>query len=189
MRSLFELDPPPTADRRRLPPEVRRTILELKAEYPAFSLREIARICRERFDRPVSHHAVERVLLGEALPLPPPRRFRRYHEIADPVAPASGGDAVFGWLERQGNHRLSRNVAADGLRRAATLGRGGLAGAGGSLPRPAPARPQGRSQGHGRHPPAAGQPRARGVPDPRGVAPTGAAPLATHLRPHPCPAP
>ncbi len=43
MRSLFELDPPPTNDRRRLLPEVRRVILELKAEYPAFGLREIAR--------------------------------------------------------------------------------------------------------------------------------------------------
>ena len=85
MRSLFELDPPPATDRRRLPPEVRRTILELKAEYPAFGLREIARICRERFERPVSHHAVERVLVGESLPILPPRRFRRYREIADPI--------------------------------------------------------------------------------------------------------
>src|SRR4051812_4973523 len=58
MRSLFEVDPAPASDQRRLPPEVRRAVLELKAEYPAFGLREIARICRERFDRPVGHHAV-----------------------------------------------------------------------------------------------------------------------------------
>src|SRR4051794_12386097 len=39
MRSLFELDPPPVGDKRRLPPEMRRVILELKAEHPAFGLR------------------------------------------------------------------------------------------------------------------------------------------------------
>ncbi len=32
MRSLFELDPPPADDRRRLPAEIRQAILELKAE-------------------------------------------------------------------------------------------------------------------------------------------------------------
>jgi putative transposase len=85
MRSLFDRDPSPAADKRRLPPEVRRAMLELKAEYPAFGLREIARICQERFDRPVSHHAVGRVVAHETLPILPPRRFRRYHEIADPV--------------------------------------------------------------------------------------------------------
>lgn len=85
MRSLFELDPPPVGDKRRLPPEVRRVMLELKTEHPAFGLREIARICRERFDRPVGHHAVARVLARESLPILPPRRFRRSREIADPV--------------------------------------------------------------------------------------------------------
>src|SRR5215211_8737029 len=86
MRSLFEVEPPPASDKRRLPPEIRRAVLELKAEYPAFGQRELARICHERFERPVSHHAVERVLARESLPIVPPRRFRRYHEIADPVA-------------------------------------------------------------------------------------------------------
>jgi hypothetical protein len=85
MRSLFALDPPPVGDKRRLPPEVRRAILERKAEYPAFGRREIARIGRERFDRPVGHHAVGRVLGRESRPIVPPRRFRRYREIVDPV--------------------------------------------------------------------------------------------------------
>lgn len=124
MRSLFELDPPPTKDRRRLPPEVRRVILELKAEHPAFGLREIARICRERFDRPVGHHTVERVLARESLPILPPRRFRRYREIADPIERRSrGGDAVSRWLEREDDRRLSRDLPAHDLRRAAALGR------------------------------------------------------------------
>ncbi len=50
MRSLFELDPLPIEDRRRLPPEVRRFILELKAEHPAFGLREIARSATTQSD-------------------------------------------------------------------------------------------------------------------------------------------
>ena len=88
MRSLFEVEPVPSpataaTDRRVLPAAIRRAIVELKAEYPPLSLREIARICRERFDRPVSHHTVARVLASEPLPLRLPRRFRRYHEIVD----------------------------------------------------------------------------------------------------------
>ena len=85
MRSLFEQKPEPARDRRRLPAAIRRAIVELKAEHPPFSLREIAAICRERFDRPVDHHTVKQVLATEPLPLRPPRRFPHYHEIADPV--------------------------------------------------------------------------------------------------------
>ncbi len=48
MRSLFDLAPEPSAvpragDRRVLPAPIRRATVELKAEYPAFGLREIAR--------------------------------------------------------------------------------------------------------------------------------------------------
>jgi len=57
MRSLFAEEAEPVADRRRLPLGIRRAIVELKAEYPPFSLREIAAVCRERFDRPVDHTA------------------------------------------------------------------------------------------------------------------------------------
>src|SRR5215210_7363578 len=56
MRSLFAEPIALKQDRRRLPVEIRRAIVELKAEYPAFGLREIATICQERFDRSVSHH-------------------------------------------------------------------------------------------------------------------------------------
>ena len=58
MRSLFAPDGPPAADRRTLPLGIREAIAELKAEYPPLSLREIAAICRERFERSVSHHTV-----------------------------------------------------------------------------------------------------------------------------------
>lgn len=86
MRSLFD-EPAPAAepDRRVLPAEIRRAIVQLKAEYPPFGLREIARICRRRFGRPVDHQTVRRVLAAEPLPLNPPRRYRRYHAIPDPV--------------------------------------------------------------------------------------------------------
>src|SRR3954452_3592014 len=81
MRSLFADLAYPQPDWRRLPAEIRQAIVALKAEYPAFGLREIAAICQERFDRPVSHHTVKQVLTTEPLPLHPPRRFPRYHEI------------------------------------------------------------------------------------------------------------
>ena len=77
----FDLDAlvPPTTGRRLLPPEIRRAVVELKAEYPPFGLREIATICRHRFDRRLSHHTVRAVLASEPLPVRPPRRVPRYH--------------------------------------------------------------------------------------------------------------
>jgi putative transposase len=84
MRGLFAAEVEPSRDRRRLPVGIRRAIVELKAEYPPFSLREIAAICRTRFDRPVDHHTVKQVLASETRPIHLPRRFRPYHEIPDP---------------------------------------------------------------------------------------------------------
>jgi transposase len=131
MRSLFEFDPPPASDQRRLPPDVRRAILELKAEYPAFGLREIARICRERFDRPVSHHAVGRVLDHESLPILPPRRFRRSHEIAEPIERrrAVVTRSLDGWSVKAiaGFLETSRPTVYDVLRRWTDEGWPGLA--------------------------------------------------------------
>jgi putative transposase len=82
---LFPQAPAPDGDQRRLPSEIRRAIAELKAEYPPFSLREIAAICRVSFGRPVDHQTVGRVLAAEPFPLDPPRRSPRYHELPDPV--------------------------------------------------------------------------------------------------------
>jgi hypothetical protein len=162
MRSLFEFEPLPATDRRRLPPEVRRAILELKAEYPAFALREIARICRERFDRPVSHHAVVRVLDRESLPILPPRRFRRYREIADPVR---WRKAVVD-LDQEGRHPTS--IAGNLKPRAGALGSGRLAGVGQSPPGTASAGAPGRPEGDGRDPPLASEPRTGRISGPRG---------------------
>ena len=85
MRSLFEPDEPPEPDRRRLPLGIRTAIVALKAEYPALTPFEIARICQHRFDRSVSYHTVAKVLTTEPLPLHPPRRLPRYRDIPDPV--------------------------------------------------------------------------------------------------------
>ncbi|MDP9358109.1 MAG: helix-turn-helix domain-containing protein [Chloroflexota bacterium] len=85
MRSLFQADDTPAPDRRSLPLGIRKAIVELKAEHPPLSLRQIATICEHRFDRPVSHHTVKQVLAAEPLPLHPPRRLPRYRDIPDPV--------------------------------------------------------------------------------------------------------
>jgi hypothetical protein len=42
----------PAPDRRALALVIRQAIVGPKAEYPPFSLREIAAICRHRFERP-----------------------------------------------------------------------------------------------------------------------------------------
>jgi putative transposase len=121
MRSLFADAPDPPTDRRRLPAGIRRTIVELKAEYPPFGLREIARICRERFDRPVDHHTVKQVLATEPLPIRLPRRFRRYHEIPDPVQRRKAIVELYleGWSARAiaGYLATSRARVTDTLRR------------------------------------------------------------------------
>lgn len=48
MEGLFGSE---AARRKRLPPGVRRLIVDLKAEYPAFNPNEISRVCYVRFGR------------------------------------------------------------------------------------------------------------------------------------------
>ena len=121
MRSLFAMEAEPAQDRRRLPVGIRRAIVALKAEYPPFSLREIATICRERFDRPVDHHTVKQVLATETRPVHLPRRFRRYHEIVDPVQRRKAIVDLYleGWSTRAiaGYLETSRARVSDTLRR------------------------------------------------------------------------
>jgi putative transposase len=133
MRSLFDADilEPPTRSHRTLPAELERAIVELKAEYPVFGLREIARICRERFGRSVSHHSVGAVLAREAPQSPLPRRFRRYHEIADPVERRRAVVTLYldGWSAKAiaGYLETSRRTVYDTLRRWDEEGWPGLA--------------------------------------------------------------
>ncbi|MBA3617701.1 MAG: helix-turn-helix domain-containing protein [Rubrobacteraceae bacterium] len=81
LESLFDA---PAAKRRRLPPGVRRLIVDLKAEYPAFNLNEIANVVRACFGRKPDVRSVERVLSEEPLPLKILRNYPPYHESEDP---------------------------------------------------------------------------------------------------------
>jgi putative transposase len=78
MPSLFGSEP---AKRRRIPLAMRRLIVDRKAEYPAFSLGELARICYVAFGRRPSKHTVKRVLQEGPTPLMPVRRYPPYHQM------------------------------------------------------------------------------------------------------------
>lgn len=78
MPSLFGSEP---AKHQRLPPAMRRLIVDRKAEYPAFSLGELARICYVAFGRRPSKHTVKRVIEEGPTPLMPVRRYPHYHEM------------------------------------------------------------------------------------------------------------
>ncbi|MDQ3639183.1 MAG: helix-turn-helix domain-containing protein, partial [Actinomycetota bacterium] len=80
MESLFGSE---AAKRRRLPPGVRRLIVDLKAEYPSFNPNEISRVCYVRFGRRPARKTVKRVLAEEPIPLRFVRRFPPYHEIPE----------------------------------------------------------------------------------------------------------
>jgi len=81
MEGLFEAE---TAKRRRLPPNIRRLIVDLKAEYPPFNLNEIANVVGACFGRRIDVRSVRRVLEEEALPLKMGRNYPRYHEMEGP---------------------------------------------------------------------------------------------------------
>ena len=66
MESLFDA---PTTKHRKLPPSLRRLIVDLKAEHPALSLGEIANVCYVRSGRRPSKSTVKRVLGEEPTPL------------------------------------------------------------------------------------------------------------------------
>jgi putative transposase len=85
MRSLFHKERPPSPEPgHSLPPEMCQLIVNLKAEYPGFSLREISTICFLRFGRKLSHHTVQRVLADGPKPTVTRRRYPPYAQIADP---------------------------------------------------------------------------------------------------------
>jgi putative transposase len=83
MESLFGSEA--AKKRKRLPPSVRRLIVDLKAEHPALNPNEIAAICYVRFGRRPDRKTVKRVLAEEPVPLRMVRRFAPYHEIEEAV--------------------------------------------------------------------------------------------------------
>jgi putative transposase len=80
MESLFDA---PAAKRRRLPPAARGLIVDLKAEYLAFNLNEIANVIRAAFGRKPDVRSVGRVLEEEPVPLKIVRNYPPYHEARD----------------------------------------------------------------------------------------------------------
>ena len=75
----------PPDDPRSLPPPLRQLIVNLRAEVPSMSLREIALICEVQFGRRPSHHSVQKVLAAGPAPSVAMRRFPPYAQIGDPL--------------------------------------------------------------------------------------------------------
>jgi len=90
MEGLFETE---KARRRRLPPDVRRLIVDLKAEYPPFNLNEIANVVCACFGRRMDVRSVKRVLDEEAIPLKLERNYLPYHEM-EAASPGQGRAAL-----------------------------------------------------------------------------------------------
>jgi putative transposase len=78
MEGLIPLEP---VRGRRISLAMRLRIVELKAEYPPFSLGEIARICYALFGKEPSKHTVKRIIEEGPTPLLPPRRYATYHQM------------------------------------------------------------------------------------------------------------
>lgn len=87
-QGLFSLFRPTKAEReshpRSLPVMMRQLIVDLKAEYPDFTLGEIAAICAINFDRRPSHHSVQAVLADGPQPSRTARQFPKYAAMAEP---------------------------------------------------------------------------------------------------------
>ena len=83
MRSLFESERVEPHGAAWLDPEVRRLILDLKADHPPMRNNEIATICYVRFGRRPHGRTVERVLQENPSSIRMFRRFDPYHEIED----------------------------------------------------------------------------------------------------------
>ncbi len=138
MEGLFATE---KARRRKLPPSIRRLIVDLKAEYPSFNLNEIANVVRAAFGRKPDVRSVRRVLDEEALPLKLHRSYPLYREM-EAASPGAGRAAVVelrvdGWRVKAiagylGVHRVTVHRI---LRRFGEEGEGGL----GEKPRGRPA--------------------------------------------------
>lgn len=73
-----------TDDHRSLPPPIRQAIVDLKAEYPDFSLHELAQIIFIQFGRRPSRATIKQVLANGPKPSITERRYARYADISEP---------------------------------------------------------------------------------------------------------
>jgi hypothetical protein len=91
-------------------------IVNLKAEYPGFSLREISTICFLRFGRKLSHHTVQRVLADGPKPTVTARRYPPYVQIADSYQRRRAiVDLHALWVVRHGHQHLPPNASTSGV--------------------------------------------------------------------------
>jgi len=127
MDSLFDAR---TAKRRELPPAIRRLIVDLKAEYPAFNLNEIANIVYVRFGRRPDYRTIGRVLREEPWPLKMWRRFDPYHRIEEPRERRTAIVRLHaeGWTVKAiaGCLKINRDTVYETLRRFIEEGEAGL---------------------------------------------------------------
>jgi transposase len=121
------------ARRRKLPPNIRRLIVDLKAEYPPFNLNEIANIVDACFGRKPDVRSVKRVLDEEAIPLKLERNYPPYHEM-EAASPGQGRAAVVelrvdGWSAKSiaGHLGMGRSTVYKILGRFKEEGAAGLA--------------------------------------------------------------
>ena len=127
MESLFDSE---KARRRRLPPAMRRLVVDLKAEHPALNLSEISRVCYAHFGRRPDDRTVRRVLEEEPLPLRMIRRYPPYREILEARERRVAVVALHaeGWTVKAiaSYLRINRDTAYVALRRWIEEGEAGL---------------------------------------------------------------
>jgi transposase len=87
MRSLFSSEEQGGAREtsKTLPPEIRQLVVDLHAEAPFMSWREIAEICYIRYGRRPSHHSVKHIATSSSRPSLSARRYQPWHQIPDPA--------------------------------------------------------------------------------------------------------
>ena len=68
-----------------LPPEMRQLIVDLHAEHPGMSWREIAEICNIRYGRRLAHHSVKHIATAGPPTSLQARRYQPWHLIPDPA--------------------------------------------------------------------------------------------------------
>ena len=127
MESLFDTQ---TAKGRELLPAIRRLIVDLKAEYSALNLNEMANIVYVRFGRRPDYRTVGRVLREEPWPLKMWRRFDPYHRVEEPRERRTALVRLHseGWTVKAiaGYLKINRDTVYETLRRFIEEGEAGL---------------------------------------------------------------